>query len=86
MIFFGMEASNFYLIIKQHFGFRSCVLSLVSLDLDTESLGQLQELAFDMRTSCISTLFDRAMQGKITATQFWNMPVILILPNPWFDL
>ena len=43
--------------------YRSCVSSLVTLDLDNQSLELLQNLAFDMRASCMSTLFNQAIQG-----------------------
>ena len=42
---------------------RTCVSSLVTLDLDNQSLELLQNLAFDMRASCMSTLFNQAIQG-----------------------
>lgn len=44
---------------------RSCVSSLVSLDLDAQSLELLQNLAFDMRTNCMDTLFGQAVTGRL---------------------
>ena len=56
---------------------RTCVSSLVTLDLDNQSLELLQNLAFDMRASCMSTLFNQAIQG----TSVFNVNSVLFITS-----